>query len=213
MNDARGIGVGIVDDQSLVREGLKALVNTLSRIHVVFDVASAMECLERIDKTPVDVLVADIRMPKMDGVELVRNLRQRGNDTPVMLLTTFDEPGLLDRAIRVGARGFLLKDASPEEFESAIGRLAAGQSSLHPVASERLRSHIRVKGDGPSPSLTEREAEILRLVAGGCSNKEIGRALGLVEGTVKNYLSELLIKLESRDRTQAVLKAISMRLI
>ncbi|HEU4530052.1 MAG TPA: response regulator transcription factor, partial [Steroidobacteraceae bacterium] len=128
------IRIGIVDDQALVREGLKALAHTLERVSVAFDVSSAAECLERVAVTPVDVLVADIRMPRMDGIELLRALRARGDATPVMLLTTFDEPGLLDRAVRAGARGFLLKDASPEEFQSAIESIANGQSALRPVA-------------------------------------------------------------------------------
>ncbi len=207
------IRIGIVDDQALVREGLKALVHTLDRVTVAFDVASAAECLERIATTAVDVLVADIRMPRMDGIELLRALRARGDATPVMLLTTFDEPGLLDRAIRAGARGFLLKDASPEEFQAAIARVAEGQSALSPVASGPLRTAMGATARPDAPALTEREASILRLVAGGYSNKEIARALGLVEGTVKNYISEILVKLEARDRTQAVLKAITLGLL
>ena len=207
------IRIGIVDDQALVREGLKALAHTLDRVTVAFDVASAAECLERMASTAVDVLVADIRMPRMDGIELLRALRARGDATPVMLLTTFDEPGLLDRAIRAGARGFLLKDASPEEFQAAIARIAQGQSALSPVASGPLRTAMGAATPPDAPALTEREASILRLVAGGYSNKEIARALGLVEGTVKNYISEILVKLEARDRTQAVLKAITLGLL
>jgi DNA-binding NarL/FixJ family response regulator len=207
------IRIGIVDDQSLVREGLKALARTLERVSVAFDVGSAAECLERIQTTPVDVLVADIRMPRMDGIELLRALRARGDATPVMLLTTFDEPGLLDRAVRAGARGFLLKDASPEEFEAAIARIAEGHSALSPVAPGPVRNAMGAASRADAAALTEREASILRLVAGGYSNKEIARALGLVEGTVKNYISEVLVKLEARDRTQAVLKAITLGLL
>lgn len=207
------IRIGIVDDQALVREGLKALAHTLERVSVAFDVSSAAECLERVAVTPVDVLVADIRMPRMDGIELLRALRARGDATPVMLLTTFDEPGLLDRAVRAGARGFLLKDASPEEFQSAIESIANGQSALRPVACAPVRTAIGTATQASTASLTEREASILRLVAGGYSNKEIARALGLVEGTVKNYISEILLKLEARDRTQAVLKAITSGLL
>ncbi len=207
------IAIGIVDDQALVREGLKALVGTLERTRVAFEAASAAECLERLATIRIDVLVADIRMPRVDGIELIGQLRARGIATPVVLLTTFDEPGLLDRAVRAGARGFLLKDASPEEFEAAIARVAAGETALHPLATQGIRSALRDGQAAPAATLTEREASILRLVAGGYSNKEIARALGLVEGTVKNYVSEMLVKLEARDRTQAVLKAITMGLI
>lgn len=206
------VSIGIVDDQALVREGLKALVQTMAKVRVAFEAGSAAECLERIATTPVDVLVADIRMPRVDGIELTQLLRTRGDPTPVVLLTTFDEPGLLDRAVQAGARGFLLKDASPEEFEAAIEQVAGGQTALHPLAAQNIRSAL---GTTPAASatLTEREASILRLVAAGYSNKEIARALGLVEGTVKNYVSEMLVKLEARDRTQAVLKAITRGLI
>ncbi len=206
------IAIGIVDDQALVREGLKALVGTLEHTRLVFEAASAAECLERLATTRIDVLVADIRMPRVDGIDLIGQMRARGIATPVLLLTTFDEPGLLDRAVRAGARGFLLKDASPEEFEAAIARVAGGETALHPLATQGIRSALG-SGAASAATLTEREASILRLVAGGYSNKEIARALGLVEGTVKNYISEILVKLEARDRTQAVLKAITMGLI
>lgn len=213
MSTTAPVSIGIVDDQALVREGLTALVRTLTSMRVEFEAASATECLERMAATRIDVLVADIRMPRIDGIELVRQLRARGDATPVVLLTTFDEPGLLDRAIRAGARGFLLKDASPEEFEAAIARVAGGETALHPLATQGIRNALPGADAPPHAALTEREASILRLVAGGYSNKEIARALGLVEGTVKNYVSEMLVKLDARDRTQAVLKAITMGLI
>jgi len=210
--------VGIVDDQALVREGLKALVQTLPGVSVAFEAGSAAECLQRIGSSVIDVLVADIRMPKTDGIELIRELRARGHAVPVLLLTTFDEPGLLQRAVRAGAQGFMLKDASPEEFHAALARLAEGHNVLNPLATPAIRAALDAEGvavpalDGHI-TLTEREISVLRLIAGGYSNKEIARALGLVEGTVKNYVSEILVKLEARDRTQAVLKAITLRLI
>jgi DNA-binding NarL/FixJ family response regulator len=207
------ITLGIVDDQSLVREGLIALVRTMRPIKLGFEASSAAECLERLARERVDVLVVDVRMPKVDGIELVRLLRARGDATPVILLTTFDEPGLLDRAVRVGAQGFMLKDASPEEFEAAVASVGAGGTALSPVAPQRIRDALG-STNGPGPvTLTDREASILRLIAGGYSNKEIARSLGLVEGTIKNYVSEMLVKLDARDRTQAVLKAITMGLI
>jgi DNA-binding NarL/FixJ family response regulator len=213
MNLGSTVTLGVVDDQALVREGLIALVRTMDTVTLGFEASSAAECLERLEHKRVDVLVVDVRMPKTDGIELVRLLRERGNLTPVILLTTFDEPGLLDRAVRVGARGFMLKDASPEEFETAIASVAAGGMALHPLASQNIRNALGA-AHGPRPaSLTDRESSILRLVAGGYSNKEIARSLGLAEGTIKNYVSETLVKLDARDRTQAVLKAITLGLI
>jgi DNA-binding NarL/FixJ family response regulator len=130
------------------------------------------------------------------------------------LLTTFDDSELLLRAVEAGAQGFLLKDASPEDLRSAICRVAAGETLLQPVSLGPVRAGMGdAGGNATGLRLTEREASILRLVAGGYSNKEIGRSLHLAEGTVKNYVSELLVKLDCRDRTHAVLKAIRQRLL
>ncbi|NJO12346.1 MAG: response regulator transcription factor, partial [Gammaproteobacteria bacterium] len=192
------------------------LAQTLAGVSVAFEAASAEQCLERLGAHPVDVLVADIRMPRMDGIELIRELRARGDTTPVLLLTTFDEPGLLQRAVRAGAQGFLLKDTSPEDFQAALEQVAAGKSVLNPLATPAIRSALGAPAQPAlhdAPSLTEREVSILRLAAAGHSNKEIARSLGLAEGTVKNYMSDMLLKLEARDRTQAVLKAITLRLL
>src|SRR5690606_6893190 len=135
-----------------------------------------------------------------------------GDATPVILLTTFDDDALMLQAVEAGAQGFLLKDASPEDLRDAIARVAAGETLLQPVSLGPVRA-----GWDAAPSdgvrLTERERSILRLVAGGYSNKEIGRSLHLSEGTVKNYVSELLGKLGARDRTHAVMTAITQRLL
>ena len=162
----------------------------------------------------MDVVVSDIRMPGMDGIRAVQALRDRRDVTPVLLLTTFDEADLLLRAAQAGAQGFLLKDAEPEELHDAIRRLAAGETLLQPVATDAVRARYRFHDeDVPADTLSRREVAILRLIAGGYSNREIARSLFLAEGTVKNYVSTILEKLGTRDRTRAVLKAITLRII
>jgi DNA-binding NarL/FixJ family response regulator len=164
--------------------------------------------------TPVDVVVSDIRMPGVDGIDALKALRARGDTTPVILLTTFDDSDLLLRAVEAGAQGFLLKDASPEDLHDAIMQVARGETLLQPVSTDPVRERFAFRDQGkPRGTFTEREVSILRLLAGGYSNKEIARTLFLAEGTVKNYVSDILDKLETRDRTRAVLKAISLRII
>jgi DNA-binding NarL/FixJ family response regulator len=160
----------------------------------------------------VDVIVSDVRMPGMDGIALVQRLRSLGFATPVILLTTFHDDTLLPAAIAAGAQGFLLKDASPEDLLCAIQRAAAGDTLMQPLSPGPIRARLAAP-EASGPNLNEKEKAILRLVAGGYSNKEIARLVHLSEGTVKNYVSELLVKLDSRDRTHAVLRAISLNLL
>ena len=139
-----------------------------------------------------------------------------GNPIPVIILTTFEEPALFEQAVAAGARGFLRKDVSPEELLAAIESVHAGQTAYAPTASQAVRNAVQFTtpaGGADVPTLTERERSILRLMAGGYANREIASMLFLAEGTVKNYVSGVLDKLQVRDRTQAVLKAISLRLI
>nr|WP_269450802.1 response regulator transcription factor [Stenotrophomonas sp. MMGLT7] len=164
--------------------------------------------------TPVDVVLSDIRMPGVDGIAALQRLRARGDRTPVLLLTTFDDADLLLRATEAGAQGFMLKDAAPEDLREAIARVAAGDTLLQPVSTEPVRARYRYRDEAPPRDIFgEREVAILRLLAGGYSNKEIARTLFLAEGTVKNYVSTILDKLGTRDRTRAVLKAITLRVI
>jgi DNA-binding NarL/FixJ family response regulator len=169
-------------------------------------------------------------MPGVDGITALQLLRQRGDRTPVILLTTFDDSALLLAAVEAGAQGFLLKDASPEDLRDAILAVARGDQLLQPIATDPVRARYAYREPGawdadgrrssidvaPLPrgtSFTEREVSVLRLLAGGYSNKEIARSLNLSEGTVKNYVSDILDKLDTRDRTRAVLKAITLRII
>ena len=210
---SRAVRIALCDDQALVLRGLSSLLADLG-VEIALECSDAERLLAALPQRPVDLIVSDIRMPGLGGIGLIRTLRERGDATPVILLTTFDDPGLMMQAVDAGAQGFLLKDASPEDLKAAIQRVAAGETLLQPVSLGPVRAAWT--GEAVTDSavrLTERERSILRLVAGGYSNKEIGRSLHLSEGTVKNYVSEVLVKLDCRDRTHAVLKAITQRLL
>ncbi|PBS12493.1 DNA-binding response regulator [Lysobacteraceae bacterium NML93-0792] len=210
---ATPVRIALADDQALVRAGLRALLERHG-IEIVFEVDSGTALLAQLQTRPVDVVLSDIRMPGMDGIEALAALRARGDATPVLLLTTFDDSDLLLRATDAGAQGFLLKDAAPEDLRDAIARVAAGDTLLQPVSTEPVRARYRFHDDqAPRETFSEREVAILRLLAGGYSNKEIARSLFLAEGTVKNYVSAILEKLGTRDRTRAVLRAITLQVI
>ncbi len=210
---ATPVRVALADDQALVRAGLRALLERQGVV-VAFEADGGEDLLAKLAATPVDVVLSDIRMPGMDGIAALAALRARGDATPVLLLTTFDEADLLLRATEAGAQGFLLKDAAPEDLREAIERVAAGATLLQPVSTDPVRARYAYRDQGaPSDTFGEREVAILRLLAGGYSNKEIARTLFLAEGTVKNYVSTILDKLGTRDRTRAVLKAITLRII
>jgi DNA-binding NarL/FixJ family response regulator len=205
--------LAIADDQALVREGLKALLSRQG-FDIVLEAANGAELLAALEALHPDVILSDVRMPEVDGFELTRQLRARGDSTPVVLLTTFDESELLPRAVAAGAQAFLLKDASPEDLREAIQRAHRGEAWLAPVATDVVRQRFAYRDQSaPQNTFGDREIAILRLMAGGYSNKEIARSLFLAEGTVKNYVSEILEKLGTRDRTRAVLKAITLHIV
>ncbi|MBJ6765065.1 response regulator transcription factor [Myxococcaceae bacterium JPH2] len=205
--------LALADDQSLVRAGLRALLERRG-LTVVFEAEDGASLLAGLATQPVDVVLMDVRMPGVDGIQALRTLRERGDQTPVLMLTTFDDAEQFLRASEAGAQGFLLKDVEPEELEEAILRLARGETLLQPVSTTPVRARFQYHADdAPRATFTEREVSILRLMAGGYSNREIARALFLAEGTVKNYVSIILDKLDMRDRTRAVLKAITLRVI
>ncbi|OBR76247.1 DNA-binding response regulator [Xanthomonas arboricola] len=205
--------IALADDQILVRAGLRALLQQQG-VEVVCEADDGQALLDALSTTSVDVVLSDIRMPGVDGIQALQQLRARGDRTPVLLLTTFDDSDLLLRATEAGAQGFLLKDAAPEDLRDAIARVAAGDTLLQPVSTDPVRARYQFRDQqAPSETFSEREVAILRLLAGGYSNKEIARTLFLAEGTVKNYVSTILEKLGTRDRTRAVLKAITLRVI
>ncbi|CAE1132451.1 response regulator transcription factor [Xanthomonas euroxanthea] len=205
--------IALADDQVLVRAGLRALLQQQG-VEVVCEADDGQGLLDALVSTTVDVVLSDIRMPGVDGIQALQQLRARGDRTPVLLLTTFDDSDLLLRATEAGAQGFLLKDAAPEDLREAIERVANGETLLQPVSTDPVRARYQFRDQQPPrETFSEREVAILRLLAGGYSNKEIARTLFLAEGTVKNYVSTILEKLGTRDRTRAVLKAITLRVI
>lgn len=211
---ATPIRVALADDQALVRSGLTALLAGFPELRLVAQAADGQALIDALAGSPADVILSDIRMPGLDGFGLVRALRARGDATPVVLLTTFDDEGLPLAAAEAGAQGFLLKDASPEDLVEAITRVARGETLLAPVPTDPVRARYAYRDQSePTDTFNEREVAILRLIAGGYSNREIAKAVFLSEGTVKNYVSEILDKLGTRDRTRAVLKAITLRII
>jgi DNA-binding NarL/FixJ family response regulator len=207
------IRVALADDQALVRAGLRALL-LQQNIEVALEAEDGDDLLRKLEQQSVDVVLSDIRMPGTDGIQALLRLRERGDATPMLLLTTFDDSDLLLRATDAGAQGFLLKDAAPDDLRDAIVRVAAGETLLQPVSTDPVRARFRFRDESaPTETFGAREVAILRLLAGGYSNKEIARSLFLAEGTVKNYVSTILDKLGTRDRTRAVLKAITLRII
>lgn len=211
MNDAPRIA--LIDDQALIRAGLRALLQQLG-ISIVFEADSGEALLEQLVQQQVQLILSDIRMPGMDGIQALKTLRARGDQTPCVFLTTFDESDLLLRATEAGAQGFLLKDAAPEDLHEAITRAIAGQTLLQPVSTDVVRQRYRYHADdAPKELFSQKEVAVLRLMAGGYSNREIAGSLFLAKGTVKNYVSAILDKLDTRDRTRAVLKAITLRVI
>jgi DNA-binding NarL/FixJ family response regulator len=208
------IRLALADDQALVRGGLKALLASFAQLQVAIEAGDGEALLAALADTRVDVILSDIRMPGVDGFAMLQRLRERGDATPVILLTTFDEPDLPLRAAAAGAQGFLLKDASPEDLFEAITRVTHGETLLAPVPTDPVRARYAYREtSAPTERFSEREVAILRLLAGGYSNREIATAVFLSEGTVKNYVSEILDKLGTRDRTRAVLKAITLKII
>jgi DNA-binding NarL/FixJ family response regulator len=207
------IRVLIIEDQTLVRQGFERLLDLAEDIEVVDRAADGEEGLERLHESSPDVILLDVRMPKMSGIGFLQALQESGNTTPTILLTTFDDDSALLDGIRLGARGYLLKDVSLATLTEAIRLVAGGGTMISPAVTERLlrglkNGHLTSSSDYIDDQLTPRETEILRLMTGGYSNREIASALELSEGTVKNHVSNILGKLGVRDRTRAVLKAI-----
>jgi len=212
------IRVCLVEDQTIVREGLRALLKLNADISVVAEAADGDEAIDVIEREKPDVVLLDLRMPKRDGVGVLRALRERGTLPPALILTTFDDDSMLFDAVRAGAKGWLLKDVSLERLTNAIRTLAAGGTCIEPVITERIVRALDgsavsfESADLPEP-LTDREKTILRFLAGGYSNREISELLNISDGTVKNHISSVLAKLGVRDRTRAVLRAIDLGLI
>jgi DNA-binding NarL/FixJ family response regulator len=207
------IRVVLADDQALVRAGLEALLNTIPGITLVRAASDAETVLAHFAQDQPEVVISDIRMPGIGGIGLTQALRQQRSQVPVLLLTTFEDPALFLQARKAGAQGFLLKDTSPEILLEAILSLHQGGTMFAPKDTRSLQLPDVVGQPILAQNFSTRELEILKLMAGGYANKEIAAALHLAEGTIKNYVSEILAKLDCSDRTRAVLRAVSARLI
>jgi DNA-binding NarL/FixJ family response regulator len=205
----------LVDDQALFREGLRILLSVHGDLEVAGEAANGKEAVELTAELKPDVILMDLRMPVLDGVEATRLVRQEHPQTAVIVLTTFDDDENVFEALRAGAAGYLLKDVSSEKLVEAIRAAAQGESFLQPsVAAKVIAEFTRISGQPIRPEaqpllepLSERELEILAIMATGATNREIAGQLYITEGTVKNHVTNILGKLNARDRTQAVIKA------
>ncbi|MCH7816654.1 MAG: response regulator transcription factor [Proteobacteria bacterium] len=211
------IKVMLAEDQNLVRQGLCNLLELSDNIEVVGQVVDGSEVVDGIKRYQPDVLLLDIRMPKMTGIEALHAMRENDVTVPSIILTTFDDHQLVLEGMQAGAKGFLLKDVSLESLVNAIERVHQGETLVQPAITERiLKGLSNLVSSQDEPELTEKispkELEVLRLMAGGYSNREISLAIHKSEGTVKNQVSSILDKLAVRDRTQAVLRAINLGL-
>lgn len=202
--------VVIADDHIVVREGLQMfLAETPDEVEVVGQASDGAEAIIMIEALRPDVVIMDLVMPRVDGIEAIRRLRQRGNETPVLVLTTFADGGRVGEAIGAGAIGYLLKDIGRSDLLAAVRAAARGQPTLHPAAQHELVQHLAApQTSAPFGALTARERDVLRLIAAGCSNKRIATELSISLGTVKGYVSSILDKLNVADRTQAALFAV-----
>jgi DNA-binding NarL/FixJ family response regulator len=210
------IRVLLVDDQALVRAGFRMILDAEPDIDVVGEASDGREAVDQVRSLRPDVVLMDIRMPELDGLEATRRIMSApGDDTPkVLMLTTFDLDEYVYEALRAGASGFLLKDTPPEQLVNAIEVVARGEALLSPSITRRVISEF-VKGTGPKPQaqfprledLTARELEVLQAIARGLSNAEIARELFVSETTVKTHVARILMKLGLRDRVQAVVLA------
>jgi DNA-binding NarL/FixJ family response regulator len=211
----------LVDDQALFREGLATLLSVWDGLEVVGEAGDGEEAIAVALETKPDVVLMDLRMPVLDGVAATRRLRELLPATRVIVLTTFDDDEHVFDGLRAGAAGYLLKDVSSQRLVEAIRAAARGESFLQPsVAAKVLAEFSRMEPSPPATGndslvepLSDRELEILRLMAEGLSNREIGAALFITEGTVKNHVTNILGKLNVRDRTQAALRARELGLI
>ncbi len=203
----------LVDDQEMVRVGFRMILEAEADLTVVGEAADGVEAVELAERARADVVLMDVRMPRMDGIDACRSIRDHHPSTRVMMLTTFDLHDYVHAALRAGASGFMLKDAPAEQLVDAIRIIANGDALLAPSITQALIDEIARQpvGDRSSypeiESLTEREHEVLRLMASGKSNGEIARSLYLGEATIKTHVGRILAKLGARDRVQAVVIA------
>lgn len=203
------IGVLIVDDHPVVRQGLRTFLESLDDIEVVGEAGSGEEALDVLGEAVPDVVLMDLVMPGIDGIETTRRVTQVSPITKVIVLTSFADDEKVFPAIKAGAAGYLLKDVEPLQLADAIRTVHRGEALLHPTVAAKLMQEVAATDRRvPGGQLTERELEVLRQLARGMSNREIGRELSIAEKTVKTHVSNILAKLHLADRTQAALYAV-----
>ncbi|MFC8508502.1 response regulator [Streptomyces sp. NPDC057411] len=214
------IRVLIVDDQMMVREGFSVLLNAMPDIEVVGEAVNGREAVAQVAALRPDVVLMDIRMPELNGIDATREIVAADADAKVLVLTTFDLDEYVYQALRAGASGFLLKDASARQLADGVRVVAAGEALLAPTVTKRLITEFARSAVSPRPpamaqigELTERETEVLVLIAQGLSNVEIADHLVVAESTIKTHVSRILVKLGLRDRTQAAVFAYEARLV
>ncbi|SDX84651.1 two component transcriptional regulator, LuxR family [Geodermatophilus africanus] len=214
------VRVLVVDDQALFREALGTLLGARPEIEVVGEAGDGHQALERAAALAPDVVLMDLHMPVLDGIGATRRLRVEQPGVRVLALTTFDDDEDVFAALRAGALGYLLKDVSADRLVEAVQAAARGESVLQPSVAAKVVARFAQLDDAPRPRpqplvvpLSDRELDVLRLLADGRSNREIATALFLAEGTVKNHVTNVLAKLGARDRTQAALRARALDLL
>lgn len=208
------IRILIADDHAVVRKGLLALIQTEEGMEVVGEAADGVEAVELAETLRPDVILLDLVMPRMDGIEAIRGIRQNDPEARILVLTSFSEDEKVLTAIEVGAMGCLLKDATPDELLRAIRDVDQGRSALNPEIAQKLIQRMRkTESQKPVEELTARETEVLRCIARGLSNREIGDKLFISQPTVRTHVSNILMKLELPNRTQAALFAVREGLV
>ena len=211
------IRIVIADDQAMVRAGFAALLTAHADIEVVGQAEDGAQSVDLVADLAPDIVLMDVRMPLMDGIEATRTIVAANVETRIIMLTTFDIDDYVFDAIRAGASGFLLKDAPPSELAEAVRIVAGGEALLAPSVTKRVIEHFATGGQKPNrtalPELTDREREILIQVARGASNTEIAASLHIAVQTVKTHVSRILFKLDARDRAQAVIAAYESGLV
>jgi DNA-binding NarL/FixJ family response regulator len=206
--------IAIVDDEDLVRHGLRVMLDAEPDLEVVAEAADGRDGLDVVRRHVPDVVVMDIRMPQVDGIEATRQIAASGGATRVLVVTTFDLDEYVYAALRAGAAGFMLKAAKPAEFVAAVRAVAGGDSLVAPRRTRRVVEHFAVAQPSESlAELTSRELDVMRLIARGLSNREIGQRLFLSEKTVKTHVTRVLAKLGLTSRTQAVVHAYESGLV
>lgn len=199
----------LVEDQNLVRLGLANLLNLDNAISIKAQAEDGLQALAQLEANHFDVVLLDMRMPNLDGLGVLQKMREKADETPVLIITTFEDCDVLVKALNIGARGYVLKNIELEELISAIKQVVGGERVLQRAVTDYLlKKHL-----SPQLCLTGKEQTVLQCMSLGMSNKVIAKKLDNSEGTIRNHVSQILAKLKVKDRTQAVIKAINQNLI